>query len=161
MSTSRVIPEAAIELVYAEVSISEQEQEKRLRAFVQAQPHLTAWLLGDSFELLTEEERDYLFFLGMILFECCKRYFDPLPEVDGDHVREAEEHNWLLLEGAGEGGFSKRITVLFADSTQEDLLAFVEDALAEDDEENEPIVTKVGREPMFVALKSVVDVLLP
>ena len=40
--------------------------------------------------------------------------------------------------------------------SQEDLLAFVEDNLVEDEDS---VVTKEGREPMFVALKSVIDVL--
>ena len=46
--------------------------------------------------------------------------------------------------------------VFFENYQQEDLLAFVEDSLIDDEDE---IVTKVGREPMFVALKSIIDCL--
>jgi len=45
--------------------------------------------------------------------------------------------------------------IFFKNYFQEDLLAFVEDSLIE---EEEGLVTKVGREPMFVALKSIIDV---
>ena len=38
----------------------------------------------------------------------------------------------------------------FENSSQEDLLAFIEDSLLEEEED---LVTKVGREPMFIALK--------
>ena len=46
--------------------------------------------------------------------------------------------------------------VFFEDYAQEDMLAFVEDNLVEDEDST---ITKEGREPIFVALKSVIDVL--
>ena len=42
---------------------------------------------------------------------------------------------------------------------QEDLLAFAEDAVLEEEDDPEALVTKEGREPIFVALKTMVDVL--
>ena len=50
--------------------------------------------------------------------------------------------------------FRERLDVFFQDYFQEDLLAFVEDSLSEEEEE---MVTKIGREPMFVALKTIID----
>ena len=50
--------------------------------------------------------------------------------------------------------FRDRLNVFFEKTSQEDLLAFIEDSLLEEEEE---LVTKVGREPMFIALKSIID----
>ena len=52
--------------------------------------------------------------------------------------------------------FRDRMDIFFENYSQEDLLAFVEDNLVEDEDS---LVTKEGREPMFVALKSVIDIL--
>jgi hypothetical protein len=60
-----------------------------------------------------------------------------------------------MLEPVKSKPFQHKADVFFKDYPQEDLLAFVEDALA-DDEDSE--VTKEGREPMFVALKTIIDV---
>ena len=67
----------------------------------------------------------------------------------------AEEKNWELLDNIRELRFRDRMTVFFDNSDQEDLLAFVEDSLVDDEDS---FITKEGREPMFVALKSVIDV---
>ena len=62
-----------------------------------------------------------------------------------------------FLETVKSNNSRDRMTVFFDDSDQEDLLAFVEDALVEDDEDS--VVTKEGREPIFVALKTVIDII--
>ena len=152
--------ESDIDAIHDEMSAKEGLDEKLLDKFCNEQPHITAWLLGDDFEILTEAEQDYLFFLAMVIYESCVRKTQDRSERNGDSIREAEEANWGILEASAGKSFRDRVTALFDSSEEEDLLAFIEDSLIEDEEEDEPIVTKIGREPMFVALKSVVDVLL-
>jgi len=48
------------------------------------------------------------------------------------------------------------LDIFFKDYPQEDLLAFAEDALTEDDDSP---VTAEGREPMMVFLKTAIDVM--
>jgi broad specificity phosphatase PhoE len=85
------------------------------------------------------------------------------PAVLLEALSEAEEKNWELLEASPAKRFRERLDVLFAHSAQEDLLAFLEDMLAEpeddEDADTEPSLSREGREPMFVLLKSVVDCL--
>jgi len=50
--------------------------------------------------------------------------------------------------------FRERLDEFFEETKQEDLLAFIEDALLDDEESP---VSKEGREPMFVTLKAVID----
>lgn len=152
------IAEADIDFIFEEMSRQESLQEKWLRSFSNQQPHIASWLLGESFELLTEEEKDLLFFLAMVIYEASKKKNGQIPEIDGDSLRDAEELNWQIMEDVKSHTFRDRISIFFEDTDQEDILAFIEDALVED-EEDEPIVTKVGREPMFLGLKTVADVL--
>jgi len=159
MSKFPMITEADIDALHDEMARQQGLDEKLLSRFANQQPHITGWLLGEDFSLLTEEEQDYLFFIAMCIYEVCSRKHGNREEVDGDTIREAEEANWALLESSIAKTFRDRMDVFFDATEQEDLLAFIEDSLTEDDEEQDTIVTKIGREPMFVALKSIVDVL--
>jgi len=149
-----------IESIFDKLSVNEQQQEKLLVQFAEKQPHVAAWCLGETFDILTEEEQDYMFFLGMVIFNAVAEFRSIPDEIDGDELREAEELNWQILEDSNKGSFSDRITVFFEDTEEEDLLAFIEDALVVEDDEPDGIVTKIGREPMFVALKTMADLFM-
>lgn len=131
--------------------------EKEVEAFGKKQPALLGYVFSEDFELLTRDERDYLLYLLIVIWKSVEKVKGALSATPASALETAEEHNWELLENTSEKRFRDRMTVFFNDSDQEDLLAFIEDALAEDD--NESVVTKEGREPIFVALKTVVDVI--
>jgi hypothetical protein len=77
-----------------------------------------------------------------------------MDEIDSDELSVAEEKNWELLESITAKRFRDRLDVFFKDNKQTDLLAFVEDMLLDEEDE---LLTKEGREPMFVILKSIID----
>ncbi|MFK8104727.1 MAG: hypothetical protein AB8G15_19570, partial [Saprospiraceae bacterium] len=74
-------------------------------------------------------------------------------------LEEKEEDNWEKLENVPAGSFRDRLDVFFKDYPQEDLLAFAEDALVEEEEDSDINLTKEGKELMFVALKTIIDCL--
>ncbi|NJL73773.1 MAG: hypothetical protein HC892_00790 [Saprospiraceae bacterium] len=78
-----------------------------------------------------------------------------LPELTEENLGEAEELNWELIENTNTRDFRKQLDVFFEHYPQEDLLAFVEDSLVDDDEFN---VTAEGREIILVGLKTLIDV---
>ncbi len=131
--------------------------EKEIEIFGKQQPALLGYVFSEDFELLTREEREYMLYLIIVLSKSIEKVEGELSIIHPDNLSEAEERNWELLDAVTETRFRDRMNVFFEDSDQEDLLAFIEDALIEDDDDS--VVTKEGREPMFVALKSVVDVL--
>ncbi|MCI5081058.1 MAG: hypothetical protein MRY78_05170, partial [Saprospiraceae bacterium] len=100
----------------------------------------------------------YLFYLATMLW---KTIYDnaaqTLPPVTETQMGKAEERNWELIEEVKSKVFRERLNVFFEDSEQEDLLAFAEDMLTLEDQDE---LTEEGREPMFIALKSMVDCLL-
>ena len=131
--------------------------EREIEIFGKEQPALLGYVFSEDFELLTREEREYMLYLLIVLWKSIEQVEGELPVIHTDNISEAEERNWELLDAVTETRFRDRMNVFFEDSDQEDLLAFIEDALIEDDDDS--VVTKEGREPMFVALKSIVDVL--
>ena len=124
-------------------------------AFAEEEKDISEFLFSESFEILTKPERDYLLFLSLVIYKSAKIYF-PDQKIYLDKIEKAEEQNWDLWSKIKTGSFKERLDPFFKNTDQEDLLALIEDALFYDEDE---VLTKVGREPMFIALKTLVDVL--
>jgi hypothetical protein len=129
--------------------------EVQLTALGEEEPMLLAYITGEQFELLTNEEKDLLYYLAWIVYHAMQKVIVELPELTEENLGEAEERNWELVEDTNTRDFRKLLDVFFENYPQEDLLAFVEDALVEDDEYN---ITAEGREIIFVGLKTLIDV---
>ena len=141
-----------------ELSASERALEHTLDLMNQEQPVLLAYLFSENFEAFTESERELLLFLTSVIWKSVFRVWGHQKEVTEAQLASAEERNWALLQNVNERQFRARVTVLFDDQPEEEeLLAFVEDAVAED--EGSPVSSE-GREPLFVTLKSIVDCLV-
>lgn len=131
-----------------EATLAEMEKE---------QPVLLAYFFSENFDLFTHDEREYLQYLALVIWSAAKEVCGSKPPVNEEQISEAEDENWEKLEAVRSHIFRERVGIFFENHPQEDLLAFVEDALLDDDED--PLVTKEGREALFVTLKSVVDLL--
>lgn len=139
--------------------LDEHQYEQQLRAFAEAQPMLIAWLKSETFDLLTEDERGYLEYLILIIWSAIEQTNGQTDAVDEDDIGEAEEKNYEVLEESTAKRFRERLDPFFEAYPQEDLLAFAEEAVLEDEDDPESLVTKEGREVLFVSLKTVIDVL--
>ncbi len=135
-------------------------------AFAEAQPVLVGWLVSETFDILTEAERAYLLYLALVIWKAAMEVHEELPPVDEARIGELEERNWAILNESPSGSFRHRLDPFFEDYPQEDLLAFVEDALVLDEADemegqpDELVVTREGREPLFIGLKTAIDALL-
>ena len=141
-------------------SYSDEQYEKEMEDFSEAQPVLFAWLFSEEFELLTEDEKGYLQYLALIAWKSIVAVNGPIDAVSEDEIGEAEENNYELLEASTAKKFRDRLDSFFENSSQEDLLAFAEEAVLESEDDPDSIVSKEGREPIFIALKTIVDVLV-
>ena len=138
---------------------SDDQYEARMEAFAESQPVIVAWLFSEQFDLLTEDEKGFVQYLCLIAWSAIVRVNGPLEPASEDQIGLAEEKNYEMLELTSAKKFRDRLTPFFDNTDQEDLLAFAEDAVCEDEDDPESLVTKEGREPIFVAVKSMVDVL--
>ncbi len=122
------------------------------------QPVLLPYLFSESFDAFYQEEKEYVLFLVIVVFQAIKKEHPDLPPIYEEDLGQAEERNWEMMNSVTTKRFRDRLDVFFEDTEQEDLLAFIEDALA-DDEEGKSMVAPESREPIFIALKSIVDCL--
>jgi len=156
----KFVSEDIIDAVIEELeTYSDEQYEQKMEAFAEAQPVLFAWLFSEHFDLLHEDEKGYLQYLALITWNAAVKVNGPLEAVSEDQIGEAEEKNYEMLELSAGKKFRDRLDPFFENSDQEDLIAFAEEAVLEDEEDPESLVTKEGREPIFIALKTMVDVL--
>jgi len=152
------ISENTIDQITIELENSTVKFEQALTRMEEEQPHLLAYLFNENFDVLTNAEKDYLLFLTITIWKSIKKEVGTIALVNENAIGSTEEKNWEIMSAAKGKTFRNRLDVFFNDTPQEDLLALVEDALTLDDDADRT-VTREGREPMFVALKTVIDVL--
>ena len=120
------------------------------------QPILFSYLLSESFKLLTKEESDYLIYLALVIWKSVSTTTTTAELLMSDNIEEAEEKNWTLFNESKARKFNDKLDAFFNKYPQEDLLAFVEDALVDDEDS---FVTKEGKELLFIGLKTTIDTL--
>ncbi len=158
----KFVPGEAIDAVLDMLDeYSDEQYEQQMKAFSAAQPYLFAYLFSDdNFHLLTEEEKGYVQYLGLVVWLAVTRTAGAVAPVDNDHIGLAEERNYELLETASARRFEDRLETFYDYTDQHDLLTFAIESVTEDEEEEEGlVVTPEGRETVFVTVKTVIDVL--
>lgn len=158
-----MITEATIDKVLEKFESQAVDYEEAVREFANQQPALFSYLIGDNEGVFSQDEEDFLLYLALAIYKSVEEEKSAdMPVISEDEITEAEEANWTLMESSKDADFNKRLDVFYEKSNEEDLMAFVEDAItgeAENEEGETFTMTPEGREPMFVALKTVIDVL--
>jgi len=151
-----MIQEATIERTLERLESGTDDFAIEFQDFAQSQPHLASYLTNEENSILSEEERELLLFGAIVIYQSVldeRTEPDPIPEA---MIGQAEEENYALM--ADKGLFRDRLSPFFDESGEEELLAFIEDLIVAEADEDDTIA-KEAREPMFIALKTVVDVL--
>lgn len=152
------ISEDVINPVIDLLSDNEEVYEKYMLEFSEDQPFLLGFLLSEGFDVLDEQEKSMLFYLAMII------YFSVLNGIEEESIdtielasiQEVDEENWTIVDQNKFKIMKEIADHFFTGYGQEDLLAFVEDALMEDEEYE---LSKIGRNVIFVSMKSIIDIL--
>lgn len=155
----QLITEDAIDQVVEDLEQNPAAYAAVLEAMQQQQPVLFAYPFTENFEAFTAEEREYFLFLMLVVWRAVSSH-EPPPQVGEQQLSEVEDANWAIILGNQGGSFRSRLDPFFKDYPQEDLLAFAEDALTQDEEDNGLLVSKEGQEALFVSLKTIVDCLV-
>ncbi|HMQ61186.1 MAG TPA: hypothetical protein PKE06_10995 [Flavilitoribacter sp.] len=150
----KFVSEQIIETVADELDTTESAYEAAVMDLEERQPVILAYLFTEDFEAFSQQERDFILYLLIVLWKAIERVNGEVIPATEDNLMDAEEKNWSLLQDVKATRFHERLDVFFQDYPQEDLLAFVEDALSDEEDE---WVTKEGREAVFITLKSIID----
>ncbi len=156
----KIIQDKQIDEVIESLDTFEEIYDRYVNQFAENQPVIVSFLESEQTGILSEEEQDFLEYLALVIYKCIEKTHKNLPSITEDQLGEAEERNWDLLEQTKGKSFTERMDVFFHEYKQEDLLAFVEDSLVhdpEDEDANLEFLTDEGREPMFVTLKTIID----
>ena len=150
-----MIKEDTINRILDRLESGKEDYQQEIQDFAESQPYLVDYLTHEDTEAFSHAEQELLLFGALVIYQSvADQQFEPAT-VPSVAITEAEEKNYELV-GEGKGVFRERITPLFEASGEEELLAFAEDMLTDDEGGN---VSKEGREPLFITLKTVVDVL--
>lgn len=133
------------------------DHDKLVDAFAEDQPEILAYLLSEDSEMFSENEQELLMYLAIVIWQSVMAATPSTPLILTNVIEEAEEKNWEIWDNSKGRTFRDRLNVFFDKTDQEDLLAFIEDSLV-DDEDQDPI-TDEGREFLFMTLKTMVDCL--
>jgi len=118
------------------------------------QEELLEYLQSNTFSSLNEHERKTLFFCFEVIFNSYLLSEKEEPQFDLEAFLDAEEDNWAVREDIN--SWPKTVDAFFEDYKEEDLLAFIEDTLVED-EEGESTISDIAREIIFISAKSFID----
>jgi hypothetical protein len=113
-----------------------------------------AYLFSENFNLLSQKEREYMMFLALVIWKACENAQPEIDQVSEKLLEDLEEINWEKFHKVVSRKFNERIDIFFKNYPQEDLLAFVEDGLVQDEDSE---VTNEGRDYIFIALKTIID----
>ena len=153
----KFVDESTIDRVAIRLGTSEKDRSEAIKALEKEQPVLLAYLFSENFKVFLPQEREYILFLVLVLLESIKETVQKnIPPIREEALSQAEEQNWEKIQQVSAKRFRERLDVFFKDTPQEDLLAFIEDALID---EEEGLLSQVGREPIFIVLKSIIDTL--
>ncbi len=150
---ARFITESNIrEIIESMEQLSEAESGQLMVDLFSAQPTLVDFITEHQFPLLQTDEKQYLYYIILIIWQSFKKQHKELPVLNSKIIGEAEEKNWEVFQKTT-GKFRERLDIFFQDYPQEELLALAEDSFSEVDE----TITKEGREILFITCKSVID----
>lgn len=102
--------------------------------------------------ILSDEEKDYL--SGMIAVILESSGFNS-SKIQGNDWSEIEDQNWSEFENFR--SLKDYFDVVFKDYPEEDLLAYIEDSLAEEEED---FISNAGREYILIKTKTLVDIII-
>lgn len=146
------ISEDHIEIAIEQIG---QNNENIVIDFGAEHPVLSNYLLSDQFLSLNGEEKNLLLFCFLVLFQSIPK--ELRADFNFEEFEEAEEKNWTLFEDNQKLSWDEKTNLAFKDYKQEDLLAFVEDLLVDDESEEVQDISIIGKEFIFITAKSYID----
>ena len=115
--------------------------------FVQKEKDFSAYLLGDDFHLLSDNEKETLLFVHVVLHKSMESLEE---DFDAETFQEIEEKNWNIIDDKSKN-WEEKVNFMFDGYAEEDLLAFTEDMINDDD------ISQLAKELIFVTAKSYID----
>jgi hypothetical protein len=123
------------------------------------QPNLLSYLLATGGDILEQEERSVIFFMGVLMWYVIDSLEIAVPEVPLETLVETEEKNFEMLEylaGEPDSEFMKTVEKIMEHYNQSDLLHYIIQKIMQEPEKDVEISENhIG--VMAIYLKTVID----
>ncbi|MCU0446769.1 MAG: hypothetical protein MUE85_17820 [Microscillaceae bacterium] len=142
-------------------NMSDAQVESLVEQFSREQPAVVAYLLGIYGDEFAEEDREWLFILGLKIWHIINQEYTKLPEINEIQIDSADEANDEMLNYLAEEsdeGFAHFAEILLNEHPQRDLIEFALLSTVDEDIEEETDLEEDMRGLMFIALKTIIDV---
>jgi len=123
------------------------------------QPFILTYLMAIDNAILNQDERELLFYLGVVVWQIMSQGSTPLPKVTQETLDEVEESNTKMLEyleGESETSFIETVETIVKNYNQPEVLRYVIEALMEESDE-ESLIRDEYKGMMMINLKTVID----
>lgn len=147
-----MITERQIDEVLDNISESENPTEY-LTEIQNNQAHVHQWLHSDSFDILMPNEKEGLLFLAILIHQAFQTFKEISESISTALIESKEDENWEVFSTT-KGKFRNKVDPFFKNYPQEDLLAYVEDFVQNDEEED---ISPVARQVLFISAKTMID----
>lgn len=141
-------------------TFSIEETEALFDEFADQQPAYVAYIMQDEFEALGDDEHELLMFNALTVWYIMRELKGELEPISEDEIDDAQDANWDRIDQLATNkkqSFEDFVEPVIALYPQDELLYFILDTM-QDDEEAEFNLSKDSKLPIFVALKSLVDI---
>ena len=127
-----MVSEQAIEASLAQLA-DETAIESAMIDFAREQTPYLQYLRTEGFDLLTDDERDYLQYLALVVYASAKTDGDgsALPTISGEDIESWDERCWTWIQDSVGKPMRERLDTFFDHIDEEELLAFAEDSLVD------------------------------
>ncbi|KPJ68362.1 MAG: hypothetical protein AMJ45_02575 [Syntrophobacter sp. DG_60] len=139
--------------------MSPQEVPKLINRMSKQRPLILAYLMAAGDDILNQDERELLLYLGVVVWQIMSQGATPLPEITEKTLDEVEESNMKVLkylEGESETAFIETVEGIIDNYNQPEVLRYVVEALMEEPEE-ECLIRDENKGIMMFYLKTVID----
>ncbi len=150
------VTEQHIERILRSLERSSEMVDEAVEKSLNKYPPISHYLLQVDQDILTALEFHQLLVGAAVIMTAFEQVLErEISDDILDALSEKEDFNWKAMLSQ-KGTFHQKLDIFFDGYPEEDLLAFIEDSLYEDEDDD---MTPVGREVIFIKLKTLVDVL--
>jgi len=120
--------------------MSEKEGIKSIEKFAREQPAILAYLMGAGGDMVIEEDRELMLYLGMVVWKIMSRGDRPLKEITMEELEAEEEVNFKVLEDLTTASAEDMLAFtakMLSDFNQIEILKYVVETIMEDEDFDE------------------------
>jgi len=99
------------------------------------QPYMLAYLMANGNDILSRQEHETFFFMGVMIWQIVKRSVLSIPEISDAMLEKYEEKNFSMLEyldGESETEFNDTVRIIMDKYHQAELLQYIIERLMEE-----------------------------